>query len=183
MGGQNKLLADLNGRPVLAHVLAAIASSDVAHAVVVTGHDAWQVMDVIQEFDVSHIHNSEFSCGMAASIRTGIGAMRDDIEGALICLGDMPAVSSEALNLMISAFNAGAEDTICVPVFEARRGQPVLFARRYFSQLAGLTGDHGARGVLAANADAVRLVDMPDNGVLLDADTAEKLAGLRDFLS
>jgi molybdenum cofactor cytidylyltransferase len=103
---------------------------------------------------------------MAASLRTGVGALGADTAGAFVFLGDMPRVPAAVLAPLAQAIADGR--AAAAPVFEGRRGHPAIFARRLFPDLLTLTGDAGARRVLDA-ADPL-LLEAPDEGVLFDVD-------------
>src|SRR5262249_31257782 len=97
----------------------------------------------------------------------------------LICLGDMPLVTAAHLDALIAAFTAAGDAAIVVPTCERKRGNPVLWPRRYFAEVSALTGDVGARSVIERHADRVHLVALDDPAILADVDTPEALAVLR----
>ena len=98
---------------------------------------------------------------------------------SLVCLADMPRVGPEVLDRLISALNPLEGRAICVPTWEGKRGNPVLWARRFIPEMVGLAGDVGARHLIGQYGELVAEVPMPDDGVLLDIDTPEALAHLR----
>ena len=97
----------------------------------------------------------------------------------MILLGDMPLVTPEIIGRLIAAFNPGEGRAICVPVHEGRRGNPVLWGREFFAEIAKLDGDEGARRLLAAHADGLREVDAGSAAIHRDFDTPESLAELQ----
>jgi molybdenum cofactor cytidylyltransferase len=107
---------------------------------------------------------------MATSIRAGVAALPEDAAAVVICLGDMPALASDDIARLVAAFESGGAD-ICVPVAGERRGNPALFARRFFPELQALSGDSGARGLIAAHPEQVREVRLEGTGTLTDLDT------------
>jgi molybdenum cofactor cytidylyltransferase len=103
-----------------------------------------------------------------------------NVAGALVCLGDMPRVTAHHLARIIVAFeSAGDEGAVVVPTCERKRGNPVLWGRRRFTEIAELTGDVGARTIIERNADRVTWVAIDDPAILLDVDTPEALEKLR----
>jgi molybdenum cofactor cytidylyltransferase len=100
----------------------------------------------------------------------------DEIDGVIVCLGDMPRVTPDHLNALIAAFDPAEGRGICVPTFNGKRGNPVLWNRSYFEDMEDVAGDVGARHLIGAHQDAVFEVEMPDGGVLLDLDTPEAFA-------
>jgi molybdenum cofactor cytidylyltransferase len=180
MNGVNKLLAELGGRPVVAHAVDAALASPAWPVVVVTGHEAERVRAVLAGRAVRFAHNATPELGLSASLRTGLAALGGEVEAAVVCLGDMPLVRAEHLAALVAAFEAGGRRAICAPSFEGRRGNPVLWPARFFPALAALSGDAGARALLDAHAGEVCYVPVADAGVTLDVDTPDALAALRD---
>lgn len=176
-GATNKLLAPIGGVPMVARTVARIKESGASPIIVVTGFEAGRVRAALADADVAFVHNSDFAEGMAGSIVAGVGALPEDAAGALICLGDMPAIEAAELDRLIAAFDADGRAAICVPVAGGRRGNPVLFARRFFPDLLRLRGDSGAKSVIAAHGDMVAKVPMTGRGTLVDLDTNEDIAG------
>jgi len=177
----NKLLVRLpDGRALVAatvdHALAARADL----VVVVTGHEADAVRDMLAGRSVRFVHADAFATGMAASLKAGIAALPDDVAAAIICLGDMPLVDAATLDRLIEAYDPDEERAIVVPTHHGRRGNPILWDRRFFGEIASLDGDAGARRILAQHVEQTAEVEMPDDSVLRDFDTRDTLATLRE---
>ena len=179
MGEANKLLADIDGAPMVVRVVDALQAAAVAPIIVVTGHDAARVRAALAGRPVSFAHNPDHDQGMGTSLRAGVGALPGHVDAALMCLGDMPRVGPAHIARLVAAFDPGRARAICVPVHQGKRGNPVLFDARFFADMDRLRGDVGARALLEAHGDMVHAVPMDDSGVLLDVDTAEALAALR----
>ena len=88
-------------------------------------------------------------------MKPGIAAVSSDAAGAVVCLGDMPLIDAKLLDRLIAAFDPDRGALIAVPVSEGRRGNPVLWSRRFFDELLTLDGDTGARHLIAKHAEAV----------------------------
>ncbi|MCH8916967.1 MAG: nucleotidyltransferase family protein [Alphaproteobacteria bacterium] len=176
-GATNKLLAPIGGIPMVARALARITGSNAFPIIVVTGHQSAEVCAALAGQGVEFAHNADFAQGMAGSIIAGIKALPGDVAAALICLGDMPAIKAAEIDLLIAAFDAQGGAAICVPKAGGRRGNPVLFARRFFPELLALTGDSGAKTVIAAHPELVAEIAMAGTGTLVDLDTSEDIAG------
>lgn len=179
MGERNKLLAEVDGAPMLARVVDALLASSVADIVVVTGHEAERVRGALGNRELRFAHNPDFAEGLASSVRTGIAAIAEKADAALICLGDMPWVRAEHIDALLAASDPAGGGAICVPSFDRKRGNPVLWPARYFPELSALRGDAGARALLDAHTEQVRLVPIADAAVTLDVDTPEALAAVR----
>ncbi|HJS33830.1 MAG TPA: nucleotidyltransferase family protein, partial [Alphaproteobacteria bacterium] len=146
--------------------------------VVVAGHDAAKVRAALGPRDVAVIENPDHAQGLSTSVRAGIAALPADIDGALFMLADMPRVGAAHIDRLIAAFNPVEGRAICVPTHKSKRGNPVLWAARFFPEMRALEGDKGARQLLAEHAEQVCEVEM-DDAILLDVDTPEALAALR----
>ena len=180
MGAVNKLLADIGGTPMVARVVDTVLASRARPVVVVVGHEAAQVREALAGRDVRFVDNPEFADGISTSLKRGLRALPDGIDGALVCLGDMPRVAADQLNRLIAAFNPVEGRAICVPTVHGKRGNPVLFARRFFAEMDSVSGDVGARHLIGESPELVCEVEMPDGGVLLDVDTPQALDEIRD---
>ena len=165
---------------MVARAVARIKGSGASPIIVVTGHQSAAVRAVLAalaDSGVTFAHNPDFAQGMAGSIGAGIEALPGDVAGALICLGDMPAIEAAEIDRLIEAFDAHGGTAICVPKAGRRRGNPVLFARRFFPELLALEGDNGAKIVIAAHAESLAEIPMAGTGTLVDLDTVEQIAG------
>ena len=173
----SKVVATLEGRALVAHVAAAALASPARPVIMVTGRGASQVTAALAGLDVRLVHNSAYAEGMAGSIAAGLAAVPATADAVLILLADMPRVAPATLDALIAAFERERPDAV-VPVHDERRGNPVLISRALFPALLRLSGDEGARRILADGAHRVlhRVVDDP--GVLVDVDTREALDAL-----
>jgi molybdenum cofactor cytidylyltransferase len=179
MGGPNKLLAELNGKPLVRMVVEQALASEASSVIVVTGHQADQVRKALEGLDVVFAHNADFADGLASSVKTGIQAVPAAADGAVICLGDMPLIEAALLDRLIEAFAPDRGALIAMPVNGGRRGNPVLWSRRFFGELMTLDGDIGARHLIARHSEAVAEVPVEGKSAFLDIDTPEALAEAR----
>ncbi len=170
---QNKLLIPYKGKPVIHHTLSSVCLSQVDRVIVVTGHQSKQVEDTLKDFECSTVHNPDYEQGMASSLVCAIRACSDKSDAMLICLGDMPHISKQIINSILAAFDPEAGKEICVPVFSEKRGNPVLWSRRFFPYIAQLTGDTGARHLIEKYSDLVINAKMQSASVLEDIDSED----------
>lgn len=178
MGPVNKLLAEFDGVPMVLRVVEAALSSRAATVIVVTGHDKDAVEQVLQRPGVQVAYNPDFSSGLSSSLRRGVAALPNGIDGVLVCLADMPRVTSKQLDRIIAAFDRAKGRAICVPTFQGKRGNPVLWAKRFFPAMQEVKGDVGARLLIREHAGQVYEVEMGSDSVLTDVDSPEQLADL-----
>ncbi len=179
MGGPNKLLADLGGKPLVRTVTEQALASKVQSVIVVTGYQAEQVEKALHGLKVKFVHNPDFAEGLASSVKAGVAAVADNADGAVICLGDMPLISSNLIDRLIEAFAPDRGHLIAVPVSDNKRGNPVLWSRRFFNELMTLNGDIGARHLIARHSEAVAEVAVEGFGAFLDIDTPQTLEAAR----
>jgi molybdenum cofactor cytidylyltransferase len=176
--GSNKLLASLDGKPLLLTAVDAALGSQARPVIVVTGHEDARVREVLGSRTVVTIHNPEHAEGLSTSLKRGLAALPADIDGVVVCLADMPRVTAAAIDRLIAAFDPVEGRTICVPTWKGKRGNPVLWGRQFFAGMMGAAGDTGAKHLIGEHAEAVAEVAMADDGVLVDVDTPEVLAAL-----
>jgi molybdenum cofactor cytidylyltransferase len=179
MGGPNKLLAELGGKPLVRVVTEQALASKASIVIVVTGHQAEQVEKALRGLSVKFVRNPDFAEGLAGSVKAGIAAVPDNADGAAICLGDMPLISADLIDRLIEAFAPDRGNLIAVPVSDGRRGNPVLWSRRFFNELMTLDGDIGARHLIARHGEAVAEVPVEGHGAFLDIDTPQALEEAR----
>ena len=182
MGGSNKLLAEITGRPLARIAAEAALGSRARPVVVVTGHESQNILTALAELPVQFANNAEYAGGLSTSLRTGLSALPADIDGAVVLLADMPQVDSALIDKLISACDPAKGALIAVPVIDGKRGNPVLWSRRFFPELMALDGDVGARHLIVKYSEAVVEVPMAGNAALIDVDTPEALKAVREEL-
>ncbi len=178
--GTNKLLAEIDGRPMVARTAQRLLSSHARPIVAVLGNEADAVDAALGRLPVERVRNPNFAGGLSTSLKGGLAALPPDIDGVVVCLGDMPLVTGRDLDRLIAAFNPLEGRSIIVPTRRGKRGNPVLWARRFFPDMAELAGDVGAKHLIGEHADLVCEVEMDSDGVLVDVDTPDALAAIRD---
>ena len=179
MGHKNKLLQKINRKSILRHVLSSIKNSRIERTIVVLGHEAEKIKLDLQTDEVSYALNLDYELGISTSIRTGIEAIEETAAGVLIALGDMPGISPAIINTLVDNFQSKVRAEICVPVYEGQPGNPVLWSRKFFSQLASLNGDVGGKKLIEENSDVVAFCSVDTEFVHLDVDTQGQLESLR----
>lgn len=176
MGGPvNKLVREIMGKPLIGHVLDAALESRLRALTVVTNTDP-SVRLAIGGRPVPVVVNEEPEAGMSRSLAIGLADVPEGAEAALVLLADMPGITPRHIDMLIDAYDPDEGRLIVVPVWQGKRGNPVLFDRRFFAEMMAQTGDRGARDVIRAHEDVVVEVDMPDAACLGDIDTPEALA-------
>lgn len=179
-GDVNKLLYKHVGKPLVQHVAQAMTDSCVNSVLVVLGHEAQAVEKAIIQTAVAVSVNMDYERGLASSLVHGVSLLYD-ADAVVVCLGDMPHVSSAVINLLIEAMHEHPDKSVFIPVCQGQRGNPVLITKERFEDILKLSGDQGARLLTQQQPETVFEVSTDMDGVLLDYDTIEelnKLSGL-----
>ena len=177
MAAVPKQLWPVDGEPLVARVAKAALESRVGELIVVVGHEADRVSDVLAGLRVRIVANPAFMEGQASSVKSGLSAIGPEASGALFIPADQPLLGCDLIDRLILSFEVTG-GPIVVPTFEGERGAPVLFARNLFHELAGLVGDAGGRQLFSRHADNVVELPLTDPAPLVDVDTPEDLEKL-----
>lgn len=177
--GSPKQLLPLDGRPLLVRAVESALDSPAWPIVVVLGAHAAQIRPVLAQLPVLIVETPEWSEGMAASIRAGVGTLRQfsrALDGVLVALCDQPAFSADVIVQLVAAQRTTGRSIVAAR-YAGRHGAPALFLRPHFDTLTHLTGENGARDLLNGQAAPVTAVDLPS--LALDLDTPADLAAFR----
>jgi molybdenum cofactor cytidylyltransferase len=173
---ETKLVAELDGKPIVRHVAEAALASRAHPVLLVTGHAHAQVASALDGLMLERIHNRDPGAGLSASLKLAIGALPDTARGAVILLGDMPRIGPSLIDRLIDAFEAApVEPLAVVPVRGGRRGNPALIGRGLFAAVRTLEGDKGARDLIAAARENILELTAGDLATEIDIDTREDL--------
>ena len=179
MGEANKLLLEVEGKPMLRWAVEAVLGSQASSCVLVTGHDREAVEATLTDTAVERVHNPDYGLGLSTSLRIGLAKLPPDLDGALVLLGDMPRVTAKVIDQLIAAFSPVEGRAICIPTWQSERGNPVLLAKRFFDEIGEVTGDIGARRIVKSYPELVAEVPVANDGVLVDVDTPARYADLK----
>lgn len=174
MGPHNKLVMPLAGKPLVRRMVEMILAARPAQVVVVTGHEPAVVAAAVAGLPVTVVHNPRYGDGLSTSLQAGLAGVTADMEGAMICLADMPSLTPAHLTKLMAGFDPSAGKAIGVPTHNGKRGNPVLWARELFVQMREIAGDVGAKALIGANESLVYEVEFGDTAVLTDLDTPEQ---------
>ena len=173
MGGPNKLLAEIGGRPLVRIAVEEALASQARPVIVVTGHQRERVEAALAGLPVDFVHNPYFADGLGTSLKTGIAALPAQSDGVIVCLGDMPQVDAAMIDRLIGAIDPSKGALIAMPTIEGQRGNPVVWSRRFFPDLMAVEGDVGARYLIGRYTEAVAEVPLSGKAALTDVDTPE----------
>ncbi len=168
-GDANKLLATVDGEPIVRRSARTLVRSKCDGVTVVLGYEADGVRAVLVDLDASTITNDAYDRGQSTSVHRSVRIARErNADAVLVALGDMPAVSVDSVDALIDAYAHGAGDAIAA-AYDGQRGNPVLFDAQYFDALTDVSGDVGGREILHSADDGI-LVETGDPGVRYDVD-------------
>jgi molybdenum cofactor cytidylyltransferase len=170
--GQPKQLLPVAGQPMVRRVTEAVCAAGLQQVIVVLGAYAQAVARVLHGLPVELVNNPAWPDGLSTSVRAGIGALRPEIDAALLVLADQPHLGPELLCTLADRYRSTGAP-IVAPFFEGQRGNPVLFDRALFAELRGVEGDRGGRAIITRHEADLARVDVDDRAVLSDIDTLE----------
>lgn len=177
-GGEPKLLALLDGKPLVRHAADAALAADLGPVVVVLGAHAPRIRAALHGLELGYVDNPAHADGLSTSLRAGLAGLAPPGEAVIVMLADMPRIRPAHLAALAAAFSsAETRPAAIIPVHEGRRGNPVLLNRALLGPgLDTLTGDQGAGRLLAGRDDVIEI--MLDDAVRQDVDTHAALAAL-----
>lgn len=173
--GSQKLVATFAGVPLVRHAAEALSRATDSLLVVV-GRDADAVRASLRGIDAVIVENTDWSTGLASSIRCGVAGVPTDTEAIVVALGDQPGIGSAVIERLIARWRESGLPIAAVR-YQGQRGHPVLFDRSLFPEIAMLEGDVGARGLIDLSPDRVTYVDV-DEPMPVDVDTRRDLDAL-----
>ena len=173
--GGRKLLSPWRGGVLLDGALTAALAAPVEGVLLVTGPNAAEAAagrDLAERLGqgerLTIVAALDCALGLSASLRAGLAALPTDASGVLVFLGDMPVIPPDVPARLADALADGAP--AAAPIHNGQRGNPVALSRALFADLAALTGDRGARGLLDGLGERLALVETDSDGVLIDVD-------------
>ncbi len=173
MGEKNKLFLPFLGKTLLEATLENILAAEVGETVVVLGHEAVRVEDLLKNKPVQMVENPLYEMGMTTSIQAGVLAALDGVAGYMICLADMPLISPAEYKLLADAFFQQLkmdEKAIVQPIYQGQRGNPVIFSGQYKAAILRLKYMEGCKPIVQENRAHLIQIEMPGDAVLRDAD-------------
>ena len=180
--GRPKQLAELDGRPLLAHVLAAVDAAPVDRVVVALGGAADAVLEQVDLGRAEPLVVDGWAAGMGHVLASTLAKAGDDWEAVVVLLGDQPLVPGGAVARVVEAWRSGAGPVVTA-TNGGRPGHPRLFDRGLLPELLRLTGDTGARDLLATHPDRVHRVEVGDLGSDTDIDVEADLERVGHLLT
>jgi molybdenum cofactor cytidylyltransferase len=175
MEGQNKLLAMIQGKPMIRRVVEAALDSKADETIVVLGYDESQIRAVLDDLPCRLIVNREFEKGQSSSLKAGVNEVNPATTAVLILPGDMAKIDAQSIDKLVDSYIRGG-GSILVAAHNGRHGHPILIERRLFKDIAQITEEtRGLKSVIKKHENEIRLVEVDTDNVLRDVDTPEDL--------
>ena len=168
--GVNKLSLPWGRITIFEHCLNTLLRSKASEVIVILNPRMKELESKVKGQRSRVVINPYYKRGMSTSIRRGVQAINPNSRGILIALGDQPFIKTRTVNALIHAFLQG-RGGIIIPSFQARKGHPVLFHRKYEKELLKLKGDVGGRSIIEKYPDDVWEVPVKSEAVIMDMDT------------
>lgn len=184
--GKPKQLLKLRDKHLIEWVLDAAIGSQLEKTVLVLGHKYQEILAALggktRQPDLELVINPDYQQGQSTSLQAGLSGIRDAFPSIMFLLGDQPLLDSETIDTLLEQFWSSGKD-ICVPVFEGRRGNPVMISQKFYDHLAGITGDIGARKIIRSHPEHVAEIEINNPLCFTDIDTQNDYENLVRLLN
>ncbi|WP_068311432.1 NTP transferase domain-containing protein [Polycladidibacter hongkongensis] len=174
-GAHHKLLAKKDSKAIIRLVVEQALASDLRSVHVVTGNEDKRIRTILSDLPVILHQNSAAQEGISSSIRVGLKGMIAEPDACVLLLGDMPEITAEDINRLISGYDPANGQLIGVSTCDGKRGNPVLWSSRFFSALSQLQGDIGGKQLISKSKESTYFCEI-GKGAHLDLDDAEELS-------
>jgi molybdenum cofactor cytidylyltransferase len=170
--GSPKMLLQFKGKTIIENVVANVLGSSVNNTLIVLGPSGDEILNVIGDAPVEHCYNDNYKLGMLSSVKCGLKYLPQVSGAAIIFLGDQPMIGSEIINIVIEAYRREGKG-IVIPVFDNKRGHPLLIDLKYRDEIGNLKPEEGLHILARKFADDVLEVKVHTRDILKDIDTKE----------
>ncbi|MEI6048329.1 MAG: nucleotidyltransferase family protein [Bacteroidota bacterium] len=171
--GFPKMLLTMNGKTMLENVIDNVSASDIENILIVLGSDRDLLIDLVDKSPVNSCYNDNYKEGMLSSVKCGFINLPSGFEAALVFQGDQPLITFDSINKVIKAYRTSGKGMV-VPVFNKKRGHPLLIDRKYYDEIEKLDDNEGLRSLTCQFSDDVMEVETDEPGILRDFDTYEE---------
>ena len=183
--GKPKQLLKLNDKYMIEWVLDAALGSQLEKTLLVLGHKHQKILTALGEKarhpDLQVVINHDYKGGQSSSLQTGVKKIQDKFPAVMFLLGDQPMLDSKIIDMLLEQFWSSGKD-ICVPVFEGKRGNPVIFSQKFYDHLLKITGDIGARNIIRNHPETVLAPEIKNPLCFIDIDTQSDFDKLVELL-
>jgi len=177
--GTPKALLPYQAGTFLEHLLTVTDHPRIGWRRVVLGADAGAIAESVKLAADETVINENWEAGQLSSIQAGVRSLPDGTDGMLLCLIDHPLISRALVGALVERFYLSGK-TIVLPVYEGRRGHPVIFASRLYAELLSAPLETGARAVVWAHSEEVCEMETSAGGCVLNLNDPDALAKIRE---
>ncbi len=170
--GTQKLCMSLGEHTILEQTVDNYLDSKVDEIIVVIGHEAQRVRQLIDRKPITIVYNHSYDKGMSTSIISGLQYVKKTTQSVMIALGDQPYIHSGIINLIIDTHKKSPKG-ITVPAYKGNRGHPAIFNMSYKEELLHLEGDTGGKQITDRHPDDVLEIDVEFEEIIADIDTID----------
>ena len=183
--GTFKLLQPLGDKFLLEWVLDTCLDSKLERIFLVLGYKQDEITralaHTIKHPRLSIVYNSNYQNGQSTSLRAGLNEIKGFFPSVMFILGDQPLIDNRTLNAILERYWHSPK-SICAPFFNNRRGNPVIFSEKFYSQIERIGGDKGAREIIEHNAKDVLRIDLNQPSFFYDVDTRKDMQQVSAFI-
>ena len=173
----NKLLLKVKSITIIEKTIKNLFNSNIDNFFIILGYQSNLLSKVLKSFKIPLIINDSYKEGISSSIKIGISRVDDKSNGVMICLADMPKITSKTYNILIENFKKFYDSStplIILPQYNGKTGNPVILSNHFFSQLNEISGDIGAKYLIKKNKKYIKKVNISESYILEDIDDLEK---------
>ncbi|MFZ2287052.1 MAG: nucleotidyltransferase family protein [Bacteroidales bacterium] len=171
--GSPKMLLPFNGMTVIEQVIENVLSAGISNVLIVLGSDHEEILRKINGYHVSHCYNENYRRGMLSSVQCGLASLPDQDVGILIIPGDQPMIGQVQISMVIKTWHESGKG-IVMPVYNGKRGHPLLFDIKYRSEVMSLPDGKGLRALAELHPEDIMESETDDPAVLRDIDTQQE---------
>ena len=173
----NKLLLKVKNITIIENTMNNLYKSNIDSFFIVLGHQSHLLSKVLKNFKINLIINKSYKEGISSSIKKGILKIDNKCDGVMICLADMPKITSKTYDVLIEKFKKFYDTNIpliILPEFNGRTGNPVILSKHFFSELKKISGDIGAKFLIKKNKKYIKKIIIHEKSILEDIDDLKK---------
>lgn len=171
--GFPKMLLPFHGTTMIENVIANVSASLVESTLIILGAEKDRLIEVIKKTTATYCYNDNYKEGMLSSVKCGFQNLSLDIKDVLVFQGDQPYITSDVINRVIEAYKSSGKG-IVIPVYNGKRGHPLLIDRKYWNYIEKLEMSEGLRALAYKFSEDVLEVETECPGILRDFDTYEE---------
>ena len=179
MRGKNKLLTQIEGKPMIRRVVEAALNSKVDEVLIVLGWEAGRVRQVLSDLPCRFVMNKDFEKGQSSSVKAGLREVSDTTQAILVLPGDIAMIDQRSINMVVDAYN-NHKNPLVVASHKGRHGHPILLGRQLFDDIGKVDeATYGLKAVVNKHENEMQVVETGSDSTLFDVDTPEDLKRAR----